>query len=127
MKKLLIVLIIAAGFHSFLAPAQDAETVKASLPDGYTVISVNQEATPLSAEVRGPEGKVSTVYMIKGQDGKWVASSNPDYYRPPGDALAQSEQKMGTEIKSNEQKMHRKYEEQQRDQDIADDVNDDRR
>ena len=127
MKKILIVLIIMAGFYPFLTISQDSATLKAALPDGYTIISVNKEATPLSAEVRGPDGKVSTVYMIKGQDGQWVASSNPHYCRPPGDAFAQSEQKMDTEIKSNEQKMHRKYEEQQRDQDIADDVNDDRR
>ena len=127
MKKLVLSVLILSCVMPGILIAQDSATLKAALPDGFSIISVNQEATPLSAEVRGPDGKVSTVYMIKGQDGQWVASSDPHYFRPPGDTFAQSEQKMDTEIKSNEQKMHRKYEEQQRDQDIADDVNDDRR
>ena len=64
MKKLLIVLIIAAGFSPILTMAQDADTLKAALPDGFSIISVDQEATPLSAKVRGTDGKVSTVYLI---------------------------------------------------------------
>ena len=126
MKKLLIVLIIVAGCPSCLTMAQDADTLKAALPDGYTVISVNQEAMPLSAEVRGPDGKVSTVYLIKGQDGKWIASSNPDYDRPLGDVFAQSEQQDESQIKAGQKRMQKRYEEQQRDQDIADDIEDDR-
>lgn len=125
MKKMMIVLIFMVVCYPFRAGAQDAETLKSALPDGFTVISVNQEATPLSAEVRGADGKVSTVYLIKGQDGKWVTSSNQNYYREPGDVFVQSEQKMETQIKTDQEKMHKKYEEQQRDQDIADDVEDD--
>ena len=125
MKKILIVLIIMAGLYPFLTMAQDAETLKASLPDGFSVISVNQEATPLSAEVRGPDGKASTVYLIKSQSGEWRASSNPDYYRPPGDVFAQSEQQDESQIKKNQTRMKKRYEEEQRDQDIADDVVDD--
>ena len=125
MKKILIVLIIAAGFYPFLTMAQDAAALKASLPDGFTVISVNQKATPLSAEVRGPDGKVSTVYLIKGQDGRWVASSNPNYYRPPGDVFVELEQKDETGINTIEKQERIREEQQRRDQDIADDVVDD--
>jgi len=125
MKKLLIVLVIAAGLYPCLTMAQDAETLKSALPEGYTVISVNKEATPLSAEVRGPDGKVSMVYLIKGQDGEWVASANPDYYRPPGDVFVQSEHQEESQIKAGQKRMHKRYEDQQRDQDIADDVVDD--
>ena len=126
MKKLLIVLIIAAGFFPILIMAQDADTLKAALPDGFSIISVDQEATPLSAKVRGTDGKVSTVYLIKSQSGEWTASSNPDYYRPPGDVFVQSEQQDESQIKKNETRMKRRYEEEQRDQDIADDIEDDR-
>ena len=125
MKNILIALIIAAGCCPFLAMTQDAETLKAALPDGFTVISVTQAATPLSAEVRGPDGKVSTVYLIKSQSGEWRASSNPDYYRPPGDVFVQSEQQNESQIKAGQKRMHSRYEEQQRDQDIADDIEDD--
>ena len=125
MKKILIILIFAAGFFPSMSIAQDAGTLKAALPEGFTVISINQETTPLSAKVRAPNGKVVTVYLIKGQGGKWVASSNPNFYRAPGDVFVQTEQKMDTQIKTDQEKMHKKYEEQQRDQDIADDVEDD--
>lgn len=125
MKNILIVLIIAAGIYPFLTMAQDAETLKAYLPAGFTVISVDQKATPLSAEVRGSDGEVSTVYLIKDQHGQWVASSNPDYYRPPGDLFVQSEEQDESQIKKNQTRMKKRYEDQQRDQDIADDVVDD--
>ncbi len=125
MKKILIVLIIAAGYCPFLAMTQDAETLKEALPDGFTIISVNQKATPLSAEVRGSDGKVSTVYLIKSESGEWRASSNPDYYRPPGDVFAQSEQQDESQIKNDQTREKKRDEEQQRYQNVADDVVDD--
>ncbi|MFH1039212.1 MAG: hypothetical protein V1789_11160 [PVC group bacterium] len=126
MKKIMVVLLIAGGLYPCLSIAQDAETLKKALPDGFAVISINQEAVPLSAEVRGPDGQVTTVYLIKDGSGQWVASSNPNYYRAPGDVFVQSEQQDDARIKTDQEKMHSLYEEQQRDQDIADDVNADR-
>ncbi len=126
MKKMMIVLILAAGFYPCLSMAQDAETLKSALPNGFSLISVNREATPLSAEVRGPDGNMITVYLIKNDNGQWVTSSDPNYYRAPGDVFDETEQQDESQINTDQEKVQKLYNEQQRDQDIADDVNADR-
>ena len=92
MKKMLLLVMLAAVLAGTVYSAPDAETLRAALPEGYGLISVDPESVPLAGKVRDPEGQVLTAYLIKNPAGQWVASSNPDYCRPLDDVFVRSEQ-----------------------------------
>lgn len=128
MKKIIVAGIIIAGFFPRVLISQDAGEVKEALqalPDGFSIISVNQEGEPVSAKVRKPDGKVVTVFLIKDPNAGWRASSNRNYYRSPDDLFVESEQKDEADIKTIRERERVREERQRRDQDIADDVVDD--
>ncbi|MDP8236275.1 MAG: hypothetical protein P9M08_07810 [Candidatus Erginobacter occultus] len=127
MKKILVLLLISAALAGNLYCAPDAETLRAALPEGYGLISVDPESSPLTGKVRAPEGQVLTAYLIKGPTGEWVASSNPQYFRPLDDVFVRSEQKDESGIEVIQEREQAREAEERQDQNIADDVVDDLR
>ena len=123
MKKILVLLLILVPWlagNLFSAP--DAETLRAALPEGYGLISVDPESVPLTGKVRAPDGQVLTAYLIKSPTGEWVVSSNPQYFRPLDDVFVRSEQKDEAGIEVIRKREQVREAEERRDQDIADDV-----
>ena len=127
MKKMLLLVMLAAVLAGTVYSAPDAETLRAALPEGYGLISVDPESVPLAGKVRDPEGQVLTAYLIKNPAGQWVASSNPDYCRPLDDVFVRSEQADEAEIGAIRAREQAREAAERRDQDIADDVVDDLR
>ena len=122
MKKLMflaLLLAVPAG-NTFSAP--DADTLRAALPEGYSLISVDPESVPLTGKVRDPQGEVLTVYLIKNPAGEWVASAAPNYFRSLDDPLVRSEQKDEAGIQTIRKREQCREAAERRDQDIADDV-----
>jgi len=127
MKRILLSVLLTAFLAGNLHSAPDAETLRAALPEGYALISVDPESVPLAGKVRDPEGQVLTAYLIRNPAGEWVASSNPRCYRPLDDVFVRSEQKDEAEIQTIREREQAREAEERRDQDIADDVVDDLR
>ena len=120
MKKIFIVAIIIAGLYPPVSSAQDAEAITRYLPRGFSLISVNKTVTPVSAEIKGSEGKKSTVYVLPNPHGGWLLSSNPDSYQPPGDAFVWAARREARRLKELEKRERKLDEKQQRDQDEED-------
>jgi hypothetical protein len=129
MKRVLVLLLatLAMGMAGKLFSAPDVETLRAALPEGYGLISVDPESVPLTGKVRDPDGQVLTVYLIKSPTGGWVASSHPQYFRPLDDVFVRSEQKDEAEIGVIRKREQVREAAERRDQDIADDVVEDLR
>lgn len=127
MIKSMIWFFLLAGLAGSVLAAPDAATLKAALPEGYELISVDPASAPLTGKVRNPEGQVLTVYLIKSPTGEWVASSHPQYFRPIDDPFVRSEQKDEAEIKVIRQREQAREAEERKDQQIADDVVEDLR
>ncbi len=122
MRKMLLLLLLTAGLTGTLYSAPNAETLRAALPEGYELISVDPESVPLTGRVRDPEGQVLTAYLIKNPAGEWVASSNSHYYRALDNVFVRSEQKMESEIEVIRARELAREAEERSDQDIADRV-----
>lgn len=127
MRKLMIPVLLLAVLAGNVFSAPAAQTLRAALPEGYELISVDPESVPLTGKVRDPEGKILTVYLIKNPAGEWVASSNPDYFRALNDVFVRSEQKEESEIKVIRGREQAREAEERKDQQIADDVVEDLR
>lgn len=127
MKKLLVLMLLAAGLAGNLYCAPDGEALRAALPEGYALISVNPGSVPLAGKVRDPQGQVMTAYLIKNSAGQWVASANPDYFRSLDDVFARSEQADEAQAEAIQKRENAEMVVDQREQDVADDVVDDLR
>ncbi len=122
MRRMLLPLLLTAGLAGTLYSAPNAETLRAALPEGYELISVDPESVPLAGRVRDPEGQVLTAYLIRNPSGEWVASSNSRYYRSLDDVFVRSEQVCESGIDEIRQRELAREAEERRDQDIADRV-----
>lgn len=122
MKRMLALLLLSAGLTGTLYSAPNAETLRAALPEGYELISVDPESVPLTGRVRDPEGQVLTAYLIKNPAGEWVASSNLHYYRSLDDVFVRSEQVCESKIEEIRQRELAREAQERSDQDIADRV-----
>ncbi len=122
MKRVLmsVLVLLALGPVGSVFPAPNAETLRAALPEGYELISVDPESVPLAGRVRDPDGQVLTAYLIRNPEGQWVASSNPHYFRSLDNVFVHSEQKIEEEIAVIRQREL----ERERDQRLADEIAD---
>ncbi len=127
MRKAMILILLFAGLAGSLFSAPDVDTLRAALPEGYSLISVDPESVPLTGKVRDPEGEVLAVYLIKNPAGEWVASADPGYFRSLDDPFVRSEQKDESGIAAIQKREQIREAAEERDQDIADDIVDDLR
>ena len=109
-----------AGLYQPVSSAQDPGAIRKLLPGGFILVSVNKNVTPFSAEIEGPEGKKSTVYLLPNPAGGWGLSSSPDSYQPPGDAFVIAARRETRRLRELEKRERKLDEKRQREQDEED-------
>jgi hypothetical protein len=89
--------------------------------DPWEVASINQEGERTVAELKLGSGKLVKLILAKDAAGAWKVVPAPE------DVFQQEQKQDDAQIKSIQQQEQKMESEQKRDQDIADDVNEDRR
>ena len=88
--------------------------------DPWEVASINQEGNRAEAELKLGSGKLVKLTLARNSSGAWKITAAPD------DVFRDEQKQDDAQIKSIQQQEQKMESEQKRDQDIADDVNEDR-
>ncbi|MCX6348206.1 MAG: hypothetical protein NTV79_01710 [Candidatus Aureabacteria bacterium] len=88
--------------------------------DPWEVASINQEGNLAAAELKLGSWKLVKLTLARNSSGAWKITASPD------DVFRDEQKQDDAQIKSIQQQEQKMESEQKRDQDIADDVNEDR-